>query len=825
MKKLAPHCCLRRLFICSLLIIFSLKSSSLNYYWIGNSGNWTDLNHWATTSGGTVTHNQIPTAFDDVFFDANSFSLPGQVVNFDAITILAHHINWTGVTNTPAWNSPIANSVRIYGSLTLVTGMTINLGGPIYFEATTTGQTVVTAGNIITEQVIFDGVGGGWTLQDAFVSSGIITLNAGTLNTNNQIVTAGAFFSMSNTTRILNMGTSVFNLNGSDPWWIENTGCTINCGTSVINLTGATSTFHGNTISTNTYYDVNFTGNANGIINGASNFHDVNFLAHGEIYNTGSFHNVTFALDGIIGASNTYNDLNFTTGHIYQLWQNFIQTINGTFGANGTCAAPITITTESPGYTTTIVHPAGNVNCSYVVLRDINATGGANFTASNSTDLGNNTGWIFNAAVPQHFYWIGNSGNWDDVNHWSLTSGGTSAGCAPGQYDNVFFDGNSFSSASQTVYVALSTASCKNMDWTGVTNTPSFESTSPFNVLNIFGSVKFVPAMNMNFGSVINFEATEPGQTITSGGQVFKREISFNGTNGEWTLQDALNCDTSIFFNNGTLTTNNQTVTASDITTFSYNTRVLNMGSSVFNLDRAQAWMIFGANLTINSGTSVINLSNDMATFMNYAQDIYTFYNVNFTGPTSGTIFGSAHFNNVNFLHAGIINDSCRFHVATFNGDGDILHDNVYDDLHFSAGHTYHLWDHRTQTINGTFDAQGTCGKLITITSYTPDSAAFIKKLSGAINVAYVAMRDIHTIGAAIFTASGSADLGNNAGWTFNTPPGSQNFYWIGNSGNWSDDNHWSFSSGGPPAGCAPGPMNNVFFDANSFSGPVKPLQ
>ena len=46
------------------------------------------------------------------------------------------------------------------------------------------------------------------------------------------------------------------------------------------------------------------------------------------------------------------------------------------------------------------------------------------------------------------------------------------------------------------------------------------------------------------------------------------------------------------------------------------------------------------------------------------------------------------------------------------------------------------------------------------------------------------------------------------------------NRYWVGNSGNWSDDdNHWATSSGGSPAdGNLPTSSDDVFFDANSFS-------
>lgn len=44
--------------------------------------------------------------------------------------------------------------------------------------------------------------------------------------------------------------------------------------------------------------------------------------------------------------------------------------------------------------------------------------------------------------------------------------------------------------------------------------------------------------------------------------------------------------------------------------------------------------------------------------------------------------------------------------------------------------------------------------------------------------------------------------------------------FWVGDSGNWSDNtNHWSDSSGGAPGASKPSSSDNVFFNANSFSG------
>lgn len=50
------------------------------------------------------------------------------------------------------------------------------------------------------------------------------------------------------------------------------------------------------------------------------------------------------------------------------------------------------------------------------------------------------------------------------------------------------------------------------------------------------------------------------------------------------------------------------------------------------------------------------------------------------------------------------------------------------------------------------------------------------------------------------------------------TTTGIQTLYWVGDSGDWSDPNHWSYSSGGAPAGVSPNSNNRVIIDENSFS-------
>lgn len=783
------------LLILSMSCLFSVKAVGANYYWIGGSGNWTDLTHWATTSGGTSFYNQIPTANDDVFFDANSFTAPGQVVNLNALTMFVRDMTWTGVTNSPTLTGANVNLLRISGSLTFVTGMNLNFLGPVNFEATTLGKTITMAGKSFFNAIIFNGSGGGWVLLDAFTTSGGLSFNNGNLNTNDQTVNVNQFFSISVSSRVLNLGSSIINLSSSfDLWWVSSLGMTFNAGTSTINATanaaGVSAVFHGGDL---TYYDLNFTG-SNGI--------------EGRIEENNIFHNVSFAAHGTIRGSNTFNNLSFSPGYTYVLGIGRTQIISGSFFAAGNCNRPITINSTISGSRTSISHPTGNVIVTNVVLKDINATGGASFIANNTVDLGNNAGWTINALASQNLYWIGNGGNWDDGNHWSLTSGGAPVGCPPTALDNVFFDGNSFSLVGQSILINVPTASCRDMTWLGVSNNPNLAGPST-SLLKVYGSTIFESGMNLLFNGLVYFEATAPGKTITTAGKSFIDAVYFNGIGGEWTLQDPFISLRPIYLNNGILNTNNQTVTAEAFKSRSSTARTLNMGSSVFNLSFPTSnsvlsgfWDV-GNTMSLNCGTSTINSTGNVplsSAVFNGAG--FTYYNLSFTGTNA---------------QGGIVRGTNIFHDVSFASNGSIIDDNIYNNLTFAPGFTYVLANGRTQTINGSLNAQGNCNGLVTINTSVSGSQSTLSHLPGNVTISHVALKDTRVIGGANFVANNAVDLGNNTGWNIN-PLAGRNLYWIGNSGNWDDGNHWSLASGGPPAGCPPTALDNVFFDINSFA-------
>lgn len=83
------------------VLIFLFTNISLlkaaNYYWVGGSGNWSEISHWATSSGGSTLHTVIPSQNDNVIFDGNSgFTPTSRTVIVDGIANCLD-MTWSGV--------------------------------------------------------------------------------------------------------------------------------------------------------------------------------------------------------------------------------------------------------------------------------------------------------------------------------------------------------------------------------------------------------------------------------------------------------------------------------------------------------------------------------------------------------------------------------------------------------------------------------------------------------------------------------------------------------------------------------------------------------
>ncbi|WOK06924.1 T9SS type A sorting domain-containing protein [Imperialibacter roseus] len=721
-------------FLATLIFTFSsLAAFSQSYYWVGGSGNWSDYaNHWATSSGGSTFHTQSPTSANNVFFDANSFSGSGQAVTLDAEANCLS-MNWTGVTSFPSIVGN-GNTLNIFGSLTLSPDMTANFKY-VEFESTTSGNTITTNGTSLGSISItrFNGIGGEWSFQDNFNTYNLYML-AGTLNTNNNNINSGAYFQTDGAaTKVLNLGSSEIT---SERWWMNGTNLTINAGTSKI-------------IVSSFYSDMTGAG--------PYTYHDIEFFNYADLRYPSAFNEITVPA-GL--------EVELRSGDTFTL---------SSLVADGTKHEPIIFKTTSEGSEATLSKASGSVTVSWVELKDIHTSGSATFTANDAVDNGNNTGWTINDVTGSDYFWVGNGGDWTDYsNHWATTSGGSSMHSDyPGPLDDVFFDANSFTTAGQTVLNDLNTAHFHDMDWTGVTNLPTFSAPYSYPIY-AHGSVTFDDGMNKNVYS-INFIGEETGLTFTAASTGYNSYVTFNGT-GSYTLMD-------------------------DISTGSFNhyKGTVNYGDVVIDCSIDYSIGNGGAAVELNLGSSSISC-RDLS--VNSSSSPV----VNF-GTSTITV-------ERDFYGYGI-----ELNEVVFNGNSTIKGSNSFEVLTIEAGSSIALQQGTTQTINQAFNLSGTKASPINFSSDLSGSQATVSMSSGTVDATYLVLKDIAATGGATFNAAETIDNGNNTGWNISELTGSE-YYWVGDGGNWSDfANHWATTSGGSTfQTTVPGVLDDVIFDENSFT-------
>ncbi len=293
-----------------------------DYYWIGGSGYWSDINHWATSSGGSVLHSQVPTANDDVFFDAGSFLNDGDSVVVNLKNAVCRDMDWSGAGHNPKLTGVDTTSIRLFGSLKLIASMQQNYGGILYFESTIPGKTITTAGHPFLNDVIFNGEGGSWKLSDGFTGSSKVVLNKGSLQTNGKDFVCNQFESTTQYERSLLLSASKINVNR---WSLDGTNLTMDAMNAFFTVVSLMQNDNGNPLhypdihfvgatamvsNTNvwvTYHDLTFEGS--GVLSGNCTIHDVLIKLSGSISGNDTIHNITINADGNISGGSIINDV------------------------------------------------------------------------------------------------------------------------------------------------------------------------------------------------------------------------------------------------------------------------------------------------------------------------------------------------------------------------------------------------------------------------------------------------------------------------------------------------------------------------------------
>ena len=754
-----------------------------NFYWVGDAGSWSDLNNWSYASGGTPGVTCLPSLLDNVFFDVNSFSSPGQNVNIN-VPAYCNNMVWDNV-NFPTINGTV---MYIYGSMILDKNLTWNNGNWIYMMATDAGNTIKTEGVQLYNldfRSSYSGTGE-WILQDDLELRYDMWLRSGTLRSGGNEITLRSFFAWENRDMTLDLtGSSDFNLSHWWQWYPNNSNtlvmddCNLNWdyeGHEFLSYFGQNETFNditynhtaannhriyhhytngstfGNiTMNLGGYQRVEFHQNivADDITINYTN--PTNNIPTVYFYNTANLNTLSITSTGNAGPyvylnqSNTFNDLIAAgVGTRLYLGANRVQTVNGILSI-GSGGFPVHVRSTSDGTVATLYKPSGEVCLDFVLLKDVTATSvhGSDvtdntdfFAGAQSADLGNNSSnWNFSSCGA--YYWVGGTGDWSDLTHWATSSGGSvNHTILPGSGDDVYFDANSFNGTNQVVTVDVASPTTKNMTWQSALYTPTLANASGADNLYIHGSLKLIPSMNQNFTGDWNFMSNVSGNTLNSAGQPMTDVTFVGGNDGEggWDLDNVLDVSGTIDFRNGSLDLDDWDVSTKNFNATTPNTRVLNLTSSEITINDGQWNPSDASNLTFDEGTSKIVVQ----------------------GTAASNFYGNGlAYNDVTFTSTGTLNSN-------------VTGSNTFNTLRFEAGVTATIEAGSTQTATQ-IEAEGECTRNVVWKSSSFGNAYNFSQASGTTDVEFTAMSDNNGSGTATYDAALSTNNGGNTNWNFSS--------------------------------------------------------
>jgi len=711
-------------------------------YWVGGTGTWTtgSTTNWAATSGG-ASGASTPTSADDVVFDnlsnvgttiftvtvstgavCRNISFGSGATALDAVMTLA---------GTAAWS--------IYGTMTLVsTNLTLTYSGTITWASTTTGQTITTAGKTFAGSFTFNGVGGGWTLQDALAIQGNSGFNllAGAVNTNNQTVTltggSSGFITSGTATRSLTLGTSTVSCSGIITAWnvSATTGFTLSAATSTITLTGSTNPFVGGGL---TYNTVNFNGSSSATLDGANTIVTLNIngtslpsVALNAANTITTLNCTSITSTGVcifsLGADQIITTLNLSTASVIR--RIFLQSVT-----QGT-ARTITATTRS---------------VSNVDFRDI-IFAGLTLTGTSLGDCGGNSNITFD--TPKTVYW-----NLAGTQNWSATAWATSSGGSPALANFPLAQDTAVIDNTGSVTGTISINNNWNIGTLNITKTGSMTLDSSFNTPLFFGNFTLGLLTTLSGTGTFGFNGRSTTQTITPNGRSFTQPININVRGGTLNLGGSLASGNTFTVAAGTFDTNSYPLTCLSFTSVGANTRSITFGTSTISLlGTGTIWnTATGSAITsFSAASSTINLTDTTATARTFSAGNvtgYTFGNLGINGVTGSSI---------TTISGGTVGGGHTFNTISSNKT-------VAHTMTFSAGATI--------TVSN-FTVTGTAGNVVTINTNAAGSSTTLSKSSGTVSVDYLSIRDsAATGGATWYAGANSTNVSGNTGWIFTAPP------------------------------------------------------
>lgn len=812
--------------------------AGVNKYWnLAAGGTWT-VAAWSLTSGGAVSANNFPLAQDTVIIEDTGLTA-GNTITMNAgwfIGTIDASTRTTAFTLASGTDVPL-----IVGSYTIPSVATVTGTGIWYFQGVGVTQNITTNGNTITFPINCNGSTTNIVrLVGNLTTTNSVTLQQGTLNLNNNVLSVNSFDSNNSGVRTLAFGTGKIVLTATTGTVLSMSTATnfTYTGTSRIEVTASGA---GRTI----------TPPATGVVE--SNVLNIYVTTGSDTLTvSGAARFLNFDLTGFTGtltyASNSryFGDLTFSsgmtlgsigsTGFIFAKTSGTqtITTAGKTIDNSVTIDAPgATVRLQDAmtlGATRTVTLTNGTLDLAgYTLTTGLFSSSGSTartiaFGSTGKMDLTGTAATLFTTSVATNLTVTGTDPLIRLTTNSTTGIRGIIFGAA-GEANSISVD---VIAGSDQVSLSTTSGAYRNVNFTGFTGTVGFS-----NSILIFGNWNFGGATATIGTGTATFAATSGTKTITSNGDSFPGGVTFNGVGGAWTLQDALTALGAIGLTNGTVNLGSYTLTCNNLGSSNSNTRAINFGTgkmvltgrdqTVWTTGTATGLTFTGtrtvevtgvgvsgetrsitgpnvdpsaanvADFYIKAGADIINLGTanrfyrtldftgfSGSTIANAAPQIYgnLVLSTGMTVTGGINVWGFVATTSQTITSNGVtINNPIRF-----DGVGGTW--TMQDALTLDSASALTLVNGTLRLKNGTTNTVGSIATSGTnqkfLQSTVNGSRATLSAATGVSDVSYVTVKDSAATGGArfqAFTSNGNVNAGNNVGWYFINAVGFLSFF------------------------------------------------
>jgi len=685
------------------------------HYWVGGSGDWSDAaNHWADASGGVPGSTTVPTFGDNAIFDDNSGLTAVDVVNIDVAADMDSLI-YNTMSNAFVFNNSGFDVTMEHSLVSSVSGVTFTgTWGEFVFNSTTSGESITSGGTVFNQDFRISGDSIISLVDELDLTTGSMFVDAGGLITNGNDLFCARFESNTTNDREINISNSTLVVSDGD-WVVDGTNVTFDATSSLINMgdNAGNANFEGGSLAYDTIVSLSAT---------TFDYADNNTATWFEIVSS--------------------SQLNINNGDTLSV---------DTLIASGSCGAQTTITVPAVGANGNINNTGtADLDLTGISVIGVDAVAPANYVLRLS-DTTNALGWTLGST---DFFWVNDGGNWNDGNHWALSSGGVGSGCIPALTDSTFFDANSFSAPGFTVTID-DTAFFRSMDWTGSTGAQTLALDSN---IYAYGDVTFAPNLSVfrnTFVSGMIF--WDQAELDAANAALIDLSISIIQPTPNDTLflvDNLIMTDSSsVSLLNGVFTTQNHDVFMGSLNSVNNpldltDDREMIFGSSTIDLNN-QFDALNDIDLALDAGTSLLRIGDTLGKPNNLLTENLTFHDV--------------------ILDFDPANVSAGINANTVQGS------NTFNKFAITRGSEVFFESGSTQTVADSLVMRGTCADSIFISSLDTIAPIADANIFKSVDSAIVRAECLNVAGMEAtgfgIVAFFSSDLGDNTDFTFSTTP------------------------------------------------------